>query len=86
MLKLNVQAHPALSAATKLPPGSELTFRDRSAEPDVFLPTRKQERALDDDGAIASELQEQNRYGDPTTTGGRLAAAMVQEVCPKSMI
>ena len=99
LLKLNVQAHPALSAATKLPPGSELTFRDRSAEPDVFLPTGAREsppagwpgqrspfsepsrsllrafrlgassRQLDVDGSLARELQTQERYGDPTTTG-----------------
>ena len=69
LIELNAASHPELTATTKLPQGTELLYRDRQAEPDVFLPTRKQERALDDDGKIASQLQAQKRFGDPTTTG-----------------
>ena len=35
----------------------------------MFLPTDAPRRALDLHGELARELQEQQRYGDPTTTG-----------------
>ena len=35
----------------------------------MFLPTDSPTRALDMHGELARELQEQQRYGDPTTTG-----------------
>jgi hypothetical protein len=69
LIELNATRHPQLHATYKLESGTELVFRDRAAEPDVFLPTRKHERALDVDGRIANELQAQTRFGDPTTTG-----------------
>ena len=69
LLLLNSKAHPALSATTKLKPGTEILTRDRLSEPDVFLPTQKRERQLDGDGSLAADLQRQHRYGDPTTTG-----------------
>ena len=69
LLALNSADHPELTATTKLKVGTQLIVRDRASEPDVFLPTQKQERALDLDGSIAAELQAQHRYGDPTSTG-----------------
>ena len=69
LIELNQNTMPELAPTTKLEKGARLVYRDRSSEPDVFLPTRKQERALDEDGSIAAELQGQHRYGDPTTTG-----------------
>ena len=69
LIELNKNRHPDLHPTTKLEKGITLVTRDRSSEPDVFLPTQKWERALDDDGSIAGELQEQERWGDPTTTG-----------------
>lgn len=69
LLQLNQDEHPDLTATTKLKAGMELIVRDRSSEPEVFLPTAKQERALDEDGSIAAELQTQEHSGDPTTTG-----------------
>lgn len=35
----------------------------------MFLPTQVELRALDVDGAVARKLQQQERQGDPTTTG-----------------
>lgn len=69
LILLNAQRYPDLVAATKLPAGTTLSSRDRGAEPDVFLPTGASRRALDQDGALAAELQRQERYGDPTSTG-----------------
>jgi hypothetical protein len=69
LLQLNSEKHPDLTATTKLKPGATLIVRDRSSEPDVFLPTQKQERVLDDDGSLAEELQAQEHSGDPMTTG-----------------
>ena len=69
LVELNSVRQPQLQPGTKLKPGTELVYRDRSAEPEVFLPTGKQERALDEDGSIASELNMQHHEGDPTTTG-----------------
>ena len=69
LIELNQNTMPELAPTTKLEKGARLVYRDRSSEPDVFLPTRKQERALDEDGSIAAALQGQHRYGDPTTTG-----------------
>ena len=69
LVQLNSLTHPDLAPTTKLKPGTELIIRDRNSEPEVFLPTQKQERALDLDGSIAEELQKQEHYGDPTTTG-----------------
>ena len=39
LLQLNAVSHPSLSATSKLKPGTKLRTRDRSAEPEVFLPT-----------------------------------------------
>merc|ERR1719198_2013439 len=59
LLLLNSKAHPALSATTKLKPGTEILTRDRLSEPDVFLPTQKRERRLDDDGRrVASDRRD----------------------------
>ena len=69
LLQLNSEKHPELSATSKLKPGQELICRDRSAEPDVFLPTNQQKRELDMDGSLAAELQQQSHFGDPVTTG-----------------
>lgn len=69
LILLNSQNVPDLTPNTKLQPGVELIYRDRAAEPDVFLPTQKQRRELDYDFSLAAELQQQHHYGDPTTTG-----------------
>mmetsp|Transcript_27335 Transcript_27335/g.83096 ORF Transcript_27335/g.83096 Transcript_27335/m.83096 type:complete len:1063 (-) Transcript_27335:1086-4274(-) len=69
LLRLNAQRHPQILPTTKLAQGTVLLYRDRSAEPDVFLPTGAAHRQLDEDGSLAAELQTQERYGDPTTTG-----------------
>ena len=45
LLQLNSEKHPDLTATTKLKSGATLIVRDRSSEPDVFLPTQKQVRA-----------------------------------------
>lgn len=41
LLELNATRYPGLNGSSKLKVGAELIFRDRTAEPDVFLPTRK---------------------------------------------
>ena len=69
LLQLNSEKHPSLLPTSKLKPGLEIICRDRSAEPDVFLPTNAQERQLDEDGSIAAALQQQQHFGDPVTTG-----------------
>jgi len=68
-LLLNAKRTPSLTATPKLKPGTEYIARDRSAEPEVFLPTNAQVRKLDVDGALATDLQQQERFGDPMTTG-----------------
>lgn len=65
LLQLNSEKHPSLLPTSKLKPGLEIICRDRSAEPDVFLPTNAQERQLDEDGSIAAALQQQQHFGDP---------------------
>ena len=65
----STRGHPICTRRPSSRWASPSSTRDRSSEPDVFLPTQKWERALDDDGSIAGELQEQERWGDPTTTG-----------------
>lgn len=69
LLQLNSEKHPSLQPMSKLKPGLEIICRDRSAEPDVFLPTNAHERQLDEDGSIAAALQQQQHFGDPVTTG-----------------
>ena len=69
LLQLNAVSHPSLSATSKLKPGTKLRTRDRSAEPEVFLPTDAPRRLLDMDGDLAAELQRQQRFGDPVSTG-----------------
>jgi len=67
-LRLNACSHPSLGPYSRLKPGMRFMVRDRSAEPEVFLPTRARRRALDG-GSLAAELQQQRRFGDPMTTG-----------------
>mmetsp|Transcript_10861 Transcript_10861/g.24239 ORF Transcript_10861/g.24239 Transcript_10861/m.24239 type:complete len:728 (+) Transcript_10861:318-2501(+) len=69
LLELNALKHPSLNPTSKLKLGSELVFRDRAAEPEVFIPNNVEKRALDDDGSLARKLEQQMRHGDPTTTG-----------------
>uniref|UniRef100_A0A7S3B222 Chromo domain-containing protein n=1 Tax=Haptolina ericina TaxID=156174 RepID=A0A7S3B222_9EUKA len=69
LLELNALRFPSLTPMSKLKAGTELVFRDRSAEPEVFMPNKVEIRTLDTDGSLALALQRQDRHGDPTTTG-----------------
>ena len=69
LIELNAIRFPSLNPSSKLKAGTELVVRDRSAEPEVFMPNKVELRTLDSSGSLAIALQRQERHGDPTTTG-----------------